>query len=74
MAAYVRCAEGENYHCDVKGMDVTLIANAIKKVPREFINEDENGITDKCVEYLMPLIAGECEIPYKNGIPCHFEF
>ncbi|MBE6572505.1 MAG: 6-phosphofructokinase [Ruminococcaceae bacterium] len=74
MAAYVRRGEGKNYCCDVEGMDVTLIANAIKKVPREFINDDENGITDKCVEYLMPLIAGECEIPYKNGIPCHFEF
>lgn len=74
MAAYVRRGEGKDYRCDVEGMDVTLIANAIKKVPRDFINENANGITEKCVEYLMPLIAGECDIPYKNGIPVHFEF
>ncbi len=74
MAAYVRAGEGENYRCDIVGMDVTKIANAIKKVPPEFINDKANGVADEFIAYLLPLISGECDIPYKNGIPCHFEF
>lgn len=75
MAAYVRCKDDNGkYFCKIEPMDVTLIANEIKKVPAEYINEKGNGITQACVEYLLPLIEGECDIEYKNGLPCHFTF
>lgn len=45
------------------------VANVEVKMPRDFITEDGFGITQKCREYLSPLIAGEDYPPYKNGLP-----
>jgi 6-phosphofructokinase 1 len=45
------------------------VANVEKFMPRDFISEDGYGITDKCREYLYPLIQGEDYPPYENGMP-----
>jgi 6-phosphofructokinase len=52
--------------------EISRIANAVKKVPAEFINEQGNNVTDECVRYILPLIAGETAPSYKNGLPVHF--
>ena len=36
---------------------------------RDYITEDGFGITQKCRDYLQPLIEGEDYPPYKNGLP-----
>ena len=75
MAAFVRsCGNDGSYSVSVVPQDVREIANKIKKVPLNYINSAGNGVTDECAEYLLPLILGECDIPYKNGIPKHFSF
>ena len=75
MAAFVRsCGNDGSYSVSVVPQDVREIANKIKKVPLNYINSSGNGVTDECAEYLLPLILGECDIPYKNGIPKHFSF
>jgi 6-phosphofructokinase len=45
------------------------VANVEKKLPRDYITEDGFGITQKCREYLQPLIEGEDYPPYRNGLP-----
>ena len=45
------------------------VANVEKMMPMDFISEDGFDITDKCREYLIPLIEGEDYPPYKNGLP-----
>ncbi len=45
------------------------VANVEKMMPLDFITEDGFGITDKCKEYLLPLIEGEDYPPYENGLP-----
>ena len=45
------------------------VANVEKMMPANFISEDGFGITDKCREYLVPLIQGEDYPPYKDGLP-----
>jgi 6-phosphofructokinase 1 len=62
---------GEEYSSNVGCADISGIANAIKKVPVEFINDDGNGVTEKCIEYLKPLIIGEIPQTYENGLPKH---
>lgn len=52
--------------------DISKIANAIKTVPLNFINERGNNVTDECAEYILPLIGGETAPVYKNGLPVHF--
>ena len=59
----------EPYAYHVDHSDVSKIANQIKAVPAEFINERGNNVTDECARYLLPLIAGEAGPKYKNGIP-----
>jgi 6-phosphofructokinase 1 len=59
----------EPYAYHVEHSDVSKIANQIKAVPAEFINERGNNVTDECARYLLPLIAGEATPKYKNGIP-----
>jgi 6-phosphofructokinase 1 len=51
--------------------DIREIANEVKTVPREYINEQENGITEAGLAYLAPLIIGELEVDYENGMPVH---
>jgi len=45
------------------------VANQEKMMPRDFISADGFGITQKCRNYLAPLISGEDYPPYKNGLP-----
>ncbi|MCS5591576.1 MAG: 6-phosphofructokinase [Gammaproteobacteria bacterium] len=45
------------------------IANVEKMMPEDYISEDGFSITEKCREYIAPLIEGENYPPYKNGLP-----
>ncbi len=47
------------------------IANEAKSIPRQWINEAGNDITDELVEYLTPLIQGEYAQEFKNGLPVY---
>ena len=57
------------YATEISHSDVSKIANMIKFVNDEFINERGNNVTDECCEYLLPLIEGENYPAYVNGIP-----
>ncbi len=70
MMCYVR---GEDeYRITYESRDIAGIANKIKTVPDEYINAEGNGITEACIDYILPLIQGESEQFYKNGLPRHF--
>ena len=64
-------AECREYSVYFDSADISGIANGVKRVPSEFITPDGAGITDECVEYLAPLIAGEVFPEYENGLPKH---
>jgi 6-phosphofructokinase len=48
---------------------LSKVANVEKMMPKNFITSDGYGITNKCREYLLPLIKGEDYPPYKDGLP-----
>ncbi len=50
---------------------VSEIANRVKGVPADYINEEGNGVTDACIAYLRPLIMGEVTPEYRDGLPVH---
>lgn len=52
---------------------ISNIANEAKSVPREWINEAGNDVTSELIDYLTPLIQGECTVPYVNGLPAYAE-
>lgn len=51
---------------------IEKVANIEKKIPSHWINEEGNDITRSFLEYVLPLIEGEVEIPYTNGVPEYF--
>ena len=57
------------YAYEIGHEDIFKIANQIREVPAEFINERGNGVTDACVDYLLPLIKGERYTAYEGGLP-----
>lgn len=48
---------------------VSVIANAEKKVPLEWIAESKNDVTQEMVDYLKPLVRGMPQVPYRDGLP-----
>ena len=61
------------YTVEISHRDVSEIANKVKHVNDEFINERGNSVTDECAKYLLPLIQGELNVKYENGIPKHIK-
>lgn len=60
------------YESTVSHSDVSLIANMVKEVPADYINERGNHVTDKCLEYILPLINGEAHPRFTDGLPEFF--
>ena len=50
-------------------VDVTKVANFEKKVPRAWINEAGNGVTQEFIDYVLPLIQGEPKLPKEDSLP-----
>ncbi len=59
----------EPYKCGVSHMKVSDIANMVKYMPDEYINEAGDFITEECCNYILPLIEGEVAPEYDRGIP-----
>ena len=59
------------YECNTNVYDIHNIANVEKKVPLEWINKNDNQMTDDFLQYARPLIQGELMPIFKNGVPTH---
>lgn len=66
--------EGEEYRIEYDCLPVCEVANKIRKVPVDMINEDKNNVKDELLETLLPLIDGDVDIPTEKGLPKHFKF
>ena len=66
--------DGAEYEAYFDSADISGIANAVRGVPRGYINERGNGVTDECISYLAPLIFGEVFPVYVSGMPKHIIF
>lgn len=62
-------ADSMEYKVSYSGVDISEVANQEKKVPKEWINSDGNGVTKEMLDYLKPLIQGEIANLYVDGIP-----
>ena len=62
-------ASGASYKCEVKLLELTSVANAEKKVPREWINEEGNGLNSQFIDYALPLIQGQTKQESEDGLP-----
>ncbi|MCH8543957.1 MAG: 6-phosphofructokinase [Alcanivorax sp.] len=70
MPAIIR-GKGKKFSWTIEKAPLAKVANVEKKMPRDFISRDGFGITDAARAYLLPLIQGEADMPFKNGMPVH---
>ena len=68
MVAFER-GTGSEYSCKTVLVPLTEVANFEKKVPREWINEEGNGLLQPFIDYALPLIQGESKVPMEDGLP-----
>ncbi len=63
--------EGSTYQSRTNIYEIDAIANVEKKVPLEWIDLENNTLKEEFINYARPLIMGELEPIYKNGLPAH---
>ncbi len=68
MVTLVR-GESDHYTCETGLAPLSEIANGVKKLPREWINEDNVSMNFQFLRYAQPLIQGEVTLPYDTGVP-----
>ena len=69
MVALERDETSSLYSCKPTLLSLSSVANYEKKVPREWITDDGNYVTNEFINYVLPLIQGEPKIPRSNSLP-----
>jgi len=69
MVAFECTRERGNYLCRTKLINLTEVANLEKKVPREWINAAGNGVEQPFIDYALPLIQGQPDLPREHSLP-----
>ena len=69
MVGFEREMVDGKYTCKVKLFDLSIVANTEKKVPRQWINNEGDGITDGFIDYALPLIQGHTQMTVEDGLP-----
>ncbi len=65
--------DNETYSVDMGETPVENVAGLVKHVPREWINERGNNVTQEFIDYAYPLILGEPVVKYQRGIPDYLD-
>ncbi len=59
----------DQYSCETALVPLSEIANGVKALPKEWINEDGVSMSFQFHRYALPLIQGEVQVPFENGLP-----
>ena len=59
----------DQYSCETALVPLSEIANGVKMLPKEWINEDGVSMNFQFSRYALPLIQGEVAVPFENGLP-----
>jgi len=67
--------QGPKYKCTTGLAELRDVANGEKKVPKEFVNDRGNHITDAMRDYVRPLVKGQAPITIgEDGLPVFMRF
>ena len=69
MVAFEREYVDDKYTCKMVLLPLSAVANYEKKIPMEWINDAHNGLRHEFIEYVLPLIQGEPELPLVCSLP-----
>ena len=68
----LRRKEGKSYEVFYTEVEPDLIANKEMKIPESWL-KDRKILREKITAYALPLIQGEVEQKYENGMPVFVE-
>jgi 6-phosphofructokinase len=68
MAALRRTSDSP-YRCEPDLVDLGVVANAEKLIPREWITPSGTDVTEEFLTYARPLIQGEAPVTIEDGLP-----
>lgn len=63
--------DGDNYTCETGLSALADVVGNLKKLPKEWVNEDGVSLNFQFFRYATPLIQGEVAVPYDNGLPAY---
>jgi len=63
--------DGDNYTCETGLSALSDVVGNLKKLPKEWVNEDGVSLNFQFFRYATPLIQGEITVPYDNGLPAY---
>ena len=69
MIGFERGVQDGKYACRTKLIPLMEVDNVEKKIPRERINAAGNGVNHQFIEYALPLIQGEPNLPRQDSLP-----
>lgn len=67
MAGFRRIADTP-YKVEICPFDINEVANFEKKMPKSMLSPDGMYVSDEFIRYARPLISGEQELEYDNGL------
>ena len=65
--------DSDSYECEIGNVPVSKVANQAKSVPADWINDAGNDVTEEMIAYLTPLVKGEVELTYDDGIVSYLD-
>lgn len=71
MSAFERISDAP-YSINIIPAPLCDAANTEKLIPREWITSRGDNVTEQFRSYARPLIMGNVDIPFKNGLPDYF--
>lgn len=69
MVAFEREIVDGKYNCKMILLPLTAVANYEKKVPLEWITPEQNNVTQEFIDYVLPLLEGEVNVPKEHSMP-----
>ncbi|HVT74483.1 MAG TPA: 6-phosphofructokinase [Lacunisphaera sp.] len=63
--------DGDTYTCETGLSALADVTAGLKKLPREWVNEDGVSLNFQFFRYATPLIQGEVTVPFENGLPAY---
>lgn len=63
--------DGDTYTCETGLSALGDVTGGLKRLPKEWINEDGVSLNFQFFRYATPLIQGEVTVPYDNGLPAY---
>jgi 6-phosphofructokinase 1 len=70
MVTLVR-GDSDHYTCETGLSPLVDVANNVKRIPKEWINEDGVSMNFQFHRYAQPLIQGEVAVPFDAGLPAY---